>query len=338
MKSISPLTKSPNNKISPSTNHLEQLQNRIPTVSDKALINLVNGIQVNKDIIRYRKNRGFFGKLFDKLDGSHSKRRILLDGNIIAGQEALHNWVLELTDSLNISQIALEVTQKSLLEARNAIRNQKQCLQVQEEKLNQLAEQINIRINNIETRLRQLEIRVTANEDLDRIITAWAAGQTYNNLPWTIQVALLAKEVFSSAVIIYELETGDTQRFRELLVNKIIATHKQLPNSFFGIGDLLDYSSASMTADDKQLTASLLEIRSFTTQRLFDIPHLFVIGTTLELAIPETTKPDKPGQIAVSLCRNQINSISRTSDAREFITAVVEETANDCLQIISNFK
>ena len=336
MQSISPLTKSANNKISPSTNHLEQLQNRIPTVSDKALINLVNGIQVNKDMIRYHKNRGFFGKLFDKFDGSDRKRRVLLDGNIIAGQEALHNWVLELTDSLNISQIALEVTQKSLLEARNAIRNQKQCLQVQEEKLNQLVEQINTRINNIETRLRQLEIRVTANEDLDRIITAWAAGQTYNNLPWTIQVALLAREVFSSAVVIYELETGDTQRFRELLVNKIIATHKQLPNSFFGIGDLLDYSSASMTADDRELTASLLEIRSFTTQRLFDIPHLFVIGTTLELAIPETAKPDKPGQIAVSLCRNQINTISRTSDAREFITAVVEETANDCLQIISS--
>ncbi len=59
MQSISPLTKSANNKISPSTNHLSQLQNRIPTVSDKALINLVNGIQVSKDMIRYRKNRGF---------------------------------------------------------------------------------------------------------------------------------------------------------------------------------------------------------------------------------------------------------------------------------------
>ncbi len=96
----------------------------------------------------------------------------------------------------------MEVTQKSLLEARNAIRNEKQSLQAQEDKLNQLVEQINTRINNIETRLRQLEIRVAANEDLDRIITAWAAGQTYHHLPWVIQVALLAREVFSSAVII----------------------------------------------------------------------------------------------------------------------------------------
>lgn len=120
-----------------------------------------------------------------------------------------------------------------------------------------------------------------------------------------------------------------------MLINKIIATNKQLPSSFFGIGDLLDASSTLIKADDRELIASLLETRSYSQQHLTDIPHLFTIGTTLELAtLPETVKPDKPGQIAVSLCRNQINSISRTSDTREFITAVVEETANDCLRII----
>ena len=36
MTSISPLTKSPHIQISSSTNHLSQLQNRIPSVSDKA--------------------------------------------------------------------------------------------------------------------------------------------------------------------------------------------------------------------------------------------------------------------------------------------------------------
>ena len=47
---------------------LEELQQRISPVGDKALIDLVNGIQVNKDLIRYRKNRSFFGQLFDNLN------------------------------------------------------------------------------------------------------------------------------------------------------------------------------------------------------------------------------------------------------------------------------
>ncbi len=52
------------------TRHLEELQRRVPVVGDKALIDLVNGIQVSKDLIRYRKNRGFFGQLLDTVDGS----------------------------------------------------------------------------------------------------------------------------------------------------------------------------------------------------------------------------------------------------------------------------
>jgi hypothetical protein len=325
-----------------STSSIEKLQCRVPGVGDKAIIDLINGIQVSKDIIRYRKNRGFFGQLFDKLDGSEHKRKILLDGNLIAGQEALCNWVLELTDSLRISQVALEVTQNSLLEARDAIRNQKQRLQKQEdaiiqlgEQFNQLAQQVTTRLNNLESRVRKLEVRVAANEDLDRIVTAWAAGQTYTKLPWAVQVALLAREVFSSSVIMYELETGDKERFRQLLVNKIIATSKQLPNSFFGLGDLLDQSWLAMTKNDRELTAGLLEIRSVPFQRSLNTPYLFAIGTTLELAtLPEEARPIKPGQSAIALCRAQIDSISRTTDAREFITAVVEETANDCLAMM----
>ncbi len=37
---------------------------------------------------------------------------------------------------------------------------------------------------------------------------------------------------------------------------------------------------------------------------------------------------------AIALCRAQIASISRTTDVKELITTVVEETANDCLAIM----
>lgn len=327
---------------SPSTRHLEELQRRVPVVGDKALIDLVNGIQVSKDLIRYRKNRGFFGRLINTLDGSDRKRQLLLDGNLLAGQEALCSWVLELSDSLRISQVALEVTQNSLLEARDAIRSQKQRLQRQEEallqlsyQLNQLAQQVGTRLNQLETRVRKLEVRVAANEDLDQIVTAWAAEQTYTQLPWAVQVALLAREVFSSSVATYELETGDTTRFRPLLTNKILATSKQMPKSFFGLADLLERSWAEMTNSDRDLTAALLEIRSIPPQRLQNTPLLFAIGTTLELAtLPEEARPIKPAQSAIALCRAQIDSISRTTSVREFVTAIVEETANNCLAMM----
>lgn len=326
-----------------STQRIEELQRRVPIVGDQALTDLVNGIQVSKDLIRYRKNRGFFGQLIDTLDGSDRQRQILLDGNLLAGQESLYQWVLEVSDSLRISQVALEVTQQSLLEARDAIRSHQERLQKQEyallkliEIISQLNQELGSRLDELEARVQKLEVRVAANEDLDRIVTGWAAEQTYHNLPWAVQVALLVREVFSSSVAIYELETGDKYRFRQLLVHKILATSKQMPKSFFGLADLLDRSWAEMANDDCHLTAALLEIRSVPHQRLQNTPLLFTIGTTLELAtLPEALRPRKPSQCAIALCHAQIGSISRTTDAHEFVTTVVEETANDCLAMMA---
>lgn len=328
------------------TLHLEQLQRQIPIVSDKALIDLVNGIQVSQHILRYRKDRGWFGQLIDKVDSSDHKRRLLLDGNLIAGQEALYNWVQELVEKLRISEVALNVTQKSLLEARDAIRNLKQTSQIQDEallqlsnQLNILAQQVGVYLHDLEARVRSLEVRVAANQDLDRIVTAWLAGQTYRLLPWTLQVALLVREVFSSSVVMYELETGDLKSYRELLVNKILANSKQLqPPSGCSLADLLDESWKKIkNNDDLELVAGLLEVRSVPRERLVNIPHLFVIGTTLELAtLSEEARPNQPGQSAIALCRAHIDNIYRTTDASTFVDGVIQETANDCLAMISN--
>ncbi|WP_413161493.1 diguanylate cyclase regulator RdcB family protein [Capilliphycus salinus ALCB114379] len=317
------------------SDRLQQLQQRIPLVSDKALVDLVNGIDINKDLIRYRKSRGYFGQLFDSLTGSDRQRQLLLDGNLIAGQEALYNWVLELTDSLSISQVALKVTQQSLLEARSAIRRQKQAILSLSEHLENSINAINRRLNELENRIYQLEIRIAASEDLDRILTAWMAEQTYTNLPWAIQIALLTREIFSSSVAIYEQVTGDTKRFRPLVVNKILA-HSQPPSKqFFGLANLLNQTCKEISAGDRELTAALLEVRSLPFSRLQTTPLLFTLGTTLELAIlPPDAQPKQIGKCAVALCRQQIDRISQTTDAREFVTAVVEEIANDYVNLI----
>ena len=319
---------------SQSTCRLAHLQQRVPVVGDKALIDLVNGIQVSRDVIRYR-HRGFLNII--PVDSGDRDRQILLNGNLLAGQEALQQWVLELSDSLRISQVALEVTQQSLLEARHAIRTHQQRFQGHQaaiEALGQLAQQVGERLNKLEARVRNLEVRMAAHEDFGRIMTAWTAGQTYSSLPWAVQVALLAREVFSSAVAIYERETSD-HHFRSLLINKILSNSAQLPNSFFGLAELLEFTWAAMSSADRLLAATLLEVRSVPQQRLFNTPILFTIGTTLELAnLPKSSRPGKPAQSAIALCRAQIDSIFRTTDAKELVTAIVEETANECLNLL----
>ena len=318
---------------------IQQIEKRIPPVSDKALINLVNGIQVNQNILSYRKSRGFIGQLLDSLTKSDRDRQLILDGNLIAGQQTLHNWVLELTDSLRISQLGLQVTQKSLLEARNAIRVNKNRLQHQEQviidltqQLTQLAQQVDYRFQAIEARIHQIEIKIAANEDLDSIISAWEANRTYYDLPWLIQIILLVKEIFSSAVIIYELETQDTEKYRQLIINKILARSTQIAQNFFSLAELLNLSSQQLVPADLVLCAGILGTRSISPARLDRTPLLFSLGTTLELArLPLEAQPKQVGKSAIALCRQQINYLPRQMNTKELVSKIVDEIANDSL-------
>lgn len=329
-------------ELSPYTLQMQNLQTRIPVVSDKALIDLVNGIQVSGEVVRYRKSRNFFGRLMDTLTGGERERELLVQGNLIGGQVTLHQWILELSESLNISRVglevtqkSLEVTQKSLLEARNAIRNQRQSI----EELRQLIQLVS---KDLGDRIRKLEVRVSANEDLERIINAWAASRTYDGLPWAVQIALLAREVFSSSVALYELGSTDTQ-FRQRLVDKLVVEsrrYREVPSRFNGLGDVADIMWKEMRDNtDCDLSTSLLETYSVQSQQLMNMPHLFVLGRTLELAMLQSeARPSSPGQCAVALCQAQIGDISHISSPTDFITVIVEETANHCSSLIGNSK
>lgn len=324
---------------------LEKLERRVPIVSDKAIINLVNGIQVNRDLIRYQRQQGFFGRLFDKLAGVDAGRRILLDGNLIAGQQALYDWVMEFADSLRISQIALELTQNSLLEARGAIRKQKEILtthqqdiNILDDKLNKLTHRIESRIYQIEDRVRTLELSVAAQKDFEQIMTAWESRLTYSGLPWIIQVVMLVKEVFSSSISIYEMQTRDTLTYRNQLVNRILATSEIAHTKFFSLSDLLDSSWQQIKdLNDFELSLGILETHTLPYLRKQRIPLIFTMTTTLELAaLAEEIRPSKPGRCAVEICRAQIQDIDYTTTMNDFITQIIGESANDSLFLIAN--
>ncbi|NET28164.1 diguanylate cyclase regulator RdcB family protein [Okeania sp. SIO1I7] len=321
----------------------ERLQRRVPLVSDKTLVDLVNGIQISRGLVNYRKSQGFFGKLLDNLTGSDFKRQMLLEGNLVAGQEALHKWVLELTDSVTVSKVALYTTQTSLLEARNAIINHRQELLDHQQKLiafgeefNQLVKEIHGRVDQLESRLKKLEIKSAAKDDFDRIFSSWSAKETYTQLPWVFQVVFLVRQVFSSSVAIYEIESGDTEYFRDLLGNKIIAESQHLPDNFFDLYQLYDLAWQQLQSTDLDLAMGLLEIRSLPRERLVEMPYHFTLGTTLELAsLPGQVRPEKPAESAIEICRSQVTKLDYTTDIRDFVRQNIQEIANDSITILS---
>jgi len=313
---------------------LKELQREAPVVGDKALIDLVNGLQVNRDLLRFRQRQGGLSRLIDRMNGNERRRRLVLDLNLSEAQEALCGWVAELCDSLRVSQTALTYTQQSLLEAREAIRRQALDLQVHATALHALSHRLDQLAADLHTRLEALEARVQrleAHETINRAVSAWASGRTYGGFHRIIQIVLLAREVISDSNLFWHTQSDCSGELLNLLADKIVAECPDLSETSFSLKYLLDQTWGSMNGDKLEMAAWLLDMRSAPFQRLPHLSHLFVLGATLEFAIlPEEARPSQPGLCAIELYRAQIGQIPYLTDRRRFIRAVIEETAYDC--------
>lgn len=319
------------------TQSLQDIQQQVPIISDKALVDLVNGIQVNQDLIRFRQNRGFIGRLFDGITGSDRDRQILIDSNLNVGIKSLHQWVLSLADNLRISNVALEITQAKLLETRNALRNHRQEIDI----LQQITEHLQAQLHDHEQRIQKLEQRVYRIETIqkiDAIIKAWRSGRTYQGFHWALQITFVIKEIVDFALSDYERITGDRQ-LRPQIIDQLIAASHQIPDNSFSLITLLNLAHQETDGDRLELAQALLEVRSLPPARLAEIPYLFTLGTTLELAtLPAEARPQDPAKIAFELCRRDYDLIFPATDKNEFIERIVHETASDRLTSRNNLE
>jgi NTE family protein len=319
----------------PLAQRLAELQRSLPGVADRALVDLVNGLQVDGDVLRFRRQRGLLGRVLDGVTGADRARALLVQENLAAGQHALLDWVRELTGAVSLTQVGLMAAQESLLEARWAVRGLGERVGGVEDALAALGAHLEDRVDALQAEVWRLRGRVEAEAELDRRVAAWASGRTYPGLPWVVAAALLAREVFSGAVGAYEAHAGDGGAFREHLVDRVLA-HVRPRDGFFALADVLDGAGRELTGEAGALAPDLLDTRALPWRRTRAMPNLFALGTALELAtLPAEVRPPRPGSVALALCGARVAALPRTSDPRSLLTAIVDETADDCAALLA---
>jgi NTE family protein len=299
-------------------NELELIKKKFPLFTSKALIDLVSGIDVSKDIIRYRKKPGVFGRIIDKLAGDNKERQDLLNGNLVEGQTALYKWVLELAQDNTISHVALQITQQKLVETRDVIIKDKMKSQELSQKIDDLTKIV----------LRTLPAYIQFNDIIDK----WQLRNIYNSIPWAIHVALLAQEVFSLCTT-YQMQHDEWKGYADRLITQILLRSEHFPKHFFAFSKLLELSLEDMkNSNDLAYAACLLEINPLIETRFANKPYLFVIGKTLQFATLQHEQVN-PAQEALNICRN-FAFIPSAINKEEFVEAVVKETLDECLVIV----
>lgn len=312
---------------------LDAICARIPGVSDRLLIDLVNGVQVNEEQLRYRRSQGVAARLLACLSGDARKRALLFDGNVVAGFECLIAWIEELTARETSAESALVVTQRSLLEARAALRRHARQLtelagdlSALERSLGALAERVGARLDEIDTRVGRLELRAAADDDLERALVRWSAGDTYRGLPWMVAVPLLAHEVFAGPAGRVEAETGSA-RCREGFAHRVWRELRDEVGESLSLAAALDQAASALTLADAELCAWLLHPSQLASPAAQ--PLLFSVGATLELAsLPEEDRPPRPARTALALWRARFGAgIRRVLPTRELFDTIAAEVA-----------
>ncbi|QYX33147.1 YjcZ-like family protein [Sphaerospermopsis torques-reginae] len=321
--------------------YFNDLQKKIPIITDKILVDLVNLIQVNDDLISFRQKQGLFEQFFDNLTGADRNRELAIDKNVNVAMQSLHSWVLDIANNLNVSNNAIITIEEKLIETRQAIRNQRQDINL----LTDIVDQLKHRVDDHEHRILELEQRVYRTEvdvKIGKAIAAWQSKETYQGFHWAIQVAFVTREIVDYALGDYErfITKGKDSQLRQSISNRILvilAADNTIPDHHFPLTNLLNLSYSETSPDNQKynqkLAAYLLEVESISEQRLGKTPYLFTLGKTLELATQQ--QHQDPAKAAFELCRKYPNvMIYPATSKREFVERIVNETANDRLNLI----
>jgi hypothetical protein len=189
-------------------------------------------------------------------------------------------------------------------------------------------------IENCRTDIDNNHKHINAESNYQDIITEWEnlGTNTYIKFPWVIQVLVLARYIFSSAVSLRD----DNITYRERLINKIdtVIPDNTLPVPFFSLSKLLELSISPIINNRERETVSLSIINvpqpeywESTFESWKNTPNLFVIGATLISAIQGNADIKDTSDKAISFCDNKNIFVSSVTSKKDFIRTVVDETA-----------
>lgn len=140
-----------------------------PQLTEKAIIDLVNGLEVVGDQLRCRSTRPLVERIWRTLTGRASREQYLIDINLKTGQEAITAWVQDIQAFQTKSDLALDVVTKKLTEARTALGRQA----ARQSELEAALSQMQQRLNGLKQRVDELESRNKANDQVDRLLHQW---------------------------------------------------------------------------------------------------------------------------------------------------------------------
>jgi hypothetical protein len=301
------------------TGDVAALARQIPTVEDRTLLELVNGLTVAQAITADRRELGPAARIVSQILGKDRSGELLTLQALIDGQRALVRWATEICDRGAITNLTVARVADHL---RLSVRTAESARAMATE----LGEMLGARLRTLEESRTRADALSAADHALNASLTAWDAGRTYAALPWPYQALLLARELAAGPCGRLEPLTGD-DRYRLRIADGIVARLRaDVGERGFAIAEVFDESWQVLRAEQRWLVAEVLDVGLDGSLALPGCPLASVAATTMELAaLPGDVRPLSPARSAMSLGRRRQGRIDGSATLPRFVERVVDE-------------
>lgn len=144
----------------------------------KFIVDFVNGIDVVRDHLSTQCGRsGFFSRMYDGFTGQGVRRQIEINTSLVDGVEASLRWLVELSDSLAHSNLAITQVNDRMSALTLNVAKLAQYSADTRERLEDVAHQISMRMQRMNTEIARIDFIQQAQLDLDTAFSKWAAGR-----------------------------------------------------------------------------------------------------------------------------------------------------------------
>lgn len=203
----------------------EELLVALPSLRQKFLVDLVNGIDVSKDQIKVQKDRGGIASRFlDSLTGASHRRQVQINDLVITGLESCFEWLGELTEKLILTNTALIQISEGVGRVKSDLALVANFSADTRQQLEDLQRSTNRRMTELEALIGKVDIRQRAYQQMDSLFTSWEAGN-FSALSLAQRCFLVMSELSWGIFADYcrEASLSDREQILMDLRNRLIA-------------------------------------------------------------------------------------------------------------------
>lgn len=195
----------------------------IDCLKDKAIVDLVNGLDVSRDHQKVLDSQGFFKRIVNDVSGKNKNRQGELNKALTQGLESTVIWLTELTESVTVSNLAIQAVNTRVDKLSLTLSTLADDYLNTRSQLQRLSDVTFARLSALESDIANLRLEVKAKTQLDIIMSKWAAG-SWDNLPIASRCFIALEELRwgSFGDFIRSCSKKEKSDYLLLLKNKII--------------------------------------------------------------------------------------------------------------------